>query len=293
MDFETEGFLSDINILVSTDRNYIPYTNTLLHSLFDNNRDCKIHIHVLHSSLDGDDISVIDRVVKQYGGELFSYQVSASRDSATMVKKTRLPKEAYYRLLCMDYLPDVVKKVLYLDCDIIVNGSIKEMYNTDLAGYMFAAADDYVEVIGKSSESTIQQRAIIDQYIPKDCKYVNSGVLLMNLEYLRQAVTTDEIITMIEEFGDKLVWHDQDFINYVFYEHILHLDYRLYNYFPVYWYWEELTPGLPAIIHYAGFFKPWKDDYYNRCTPYMEAYKGRTDRFIKQAKELYDKYAAM
>jgi len=268
-------------------------TNTLLHSLFDNNRECKIHIHVLHSSLDEDDISLIDEVVKRYDGELFSYMITADRDSTTIAKKTRLPKETYYRLLCMDYLPDSIKRVLYLDCDIIINGSIKELFNIDLTGYLFAAADDYVEVIGKSSEPTTQQRNVINQFIPETCKYVNAGVLLMNLEYLRKMVTTDEIVTMIEEFGDLLVWHDQDFVNYVFYEHILHLDYRIYNYFPVYWYWEDLNPGIPAIIHYGGFFKPWKDDYFSRCEPFIEAYQGRTREFVRQAKELYEKYAAI
>jgi lipopolysaccharide biosynthesis glycosyltransferase len=268
-------------------------TKTLLHSIFDNNRDCKIGIHVLHSALDEDDLSALDKTVKSYGGELFSYKISADRDTDTIVKKTRLPKEAYYRLLCMDCLPDALDRVLYLDCDIIVNGSLKALYNTDLTGYMFAAADDYVEVIGKSSKPTTEQRAVIDQYIPKDCKYVNSGVLLMNLELLRKAITTDEIISMIEEFGDQLVWHDQDFINYVFYEHILHIDYRLYNYFPVYYVWGDVTPGKPAIIHFAGFFKPWKDDYFARCEPFVEAYQNTTRRFVKQAKELYEKYAAM
>jgi len=285
--------MNDLNILISTDRNYVPVTKTLLHSLFDNNRDCRVVIHVLHSSLEEDDLSELDKTVKGYGGELFSYKITASRESDTIVKKTRLPKETYYRLLCMDYLPDSLDRVLYLDCDIIVNGSLKALYNVDLTGYMFAAADDYVEVIGKSSEPTKQQRAVIDQYIPKDCKYVNAGVLLMNLELFRKAVTTDEIIAMIEEFGDLLVWHDQDFINYVFYEHILHIDFRLYNYFPIYCYWGEATPEKPTIIHFAGFFKPWKDDYFNRCEPFVEAYQNTTRRFVEQAKELYEKYAAM
>jgi len=243
--------------------------------------------------LDEDDLNVLEKTIKSYSGELFSYQVAANRDSDTMTKKTRLPKEAYYRLLCMDYLPQSLDRVLYLDCDIIVNGSIKELYNIDLTGYMFAAADDYVEVIGKSSEPTTKQREIIDRYIPKTCKYVNSGVLLMNLEYLRKAVTTDEIILMIEEFGDQLVWHDQDFINYVFYEHIYHIDYKIYNYFPVYYNWADLKPGIPAIIHFAGVFKPWKDDYFSRCEPFVEAYKYTTKRFVEQAKKLYEKYAAM
>jgi len=262
--------------------------------LFDNNKDCKISIHVLHSSLDEADVSLIDKVVKQYGGELFSYKVTADRVGKTADKIKTLPKETFFRLLCMEYLPEHIERVLYLDCDIIVNGSIKEMYNIDMTGYMFAAADDYIEVLGGLPViPALEQRAVVDKYIPKNCKYVNAGVLLINLEYLRKAVTTEEIITMIEEFGDQLVFHDQDLLNYVFYEHILHLDYSIYNYFPVYWKWEDLTPGIPAIIHYGGVFKPWKDYYYTYCNPFIELYKGRTVRFVDQAKELYDKYAAM
>jgi len=43
----------------------------------------------------------------------------------------------------------------------------------------------------------------------------------------------------------------------------------------------------------GGVFKPWKEDYFSRCEPFLDAYKGRTERFIKQAKELYEKYAAL
>ena len=285
--------MNELNILLSTDRNYIPQLNTLLHSLFCNNRDCKFQIHVLHSSLDEADISIIDRVVRHYDGSLFTYKITPNNDSETMTKKTRLPMETYYRLLCMNHLPESIDKVLYLDCDIIINGSLEPLFDIDLTGYLFAAADDYVEVIGKNSEPTARQRAVIDQYIPKTCRYVNSGVLLINLESLRKVITTEEIITKIDEYGDVLVWHDQDFINYHFYEHILHLDCTLYNYFPVYWYWEELKPGKPVIIHFAGVFKPWKEDYFSRCEPFAVAYQERTRPFIRQAKELYEKYAEM
>ena len=281
------------NIMLSTDRNYIPQLNTLLHSLFCNNQECKFHIHVLHSSLDEADISIIEKLVRNYDGSLFTYKIAPNNNSETMAKKTRLPMETYYRLLCMDHLPESIDKVLYLDCDIIINGSLKPLFDIDLTRYLFAAADDYVEVIGKNSEPTTQQRAVIDQYLPSTIRYVNAGVLLISLESLRKVITTEEIINKIEEYGNVLVWHDQDFINYNFYEHILHLNYTLYNYFPVYWYWEELNHGKPVIIHFGGVFKPWKEDYFNRCEPFAIAYQGKTRPFIRQAKELYEKYAKM
>jgi len=252
-----------------------------------------IYIHVLHSSLDENDISEIEKTVTSYGGVLLAYHISADHDSETMVKKTRLPKETYYRLICMDYLPKNVKKVLYLDCDIIVNGSLKELYDTDLTGLMFAAAEDITEVAGAKFNLPVPQRITAGNYMPDTCKYVNAGVLLMNLEFLRKVITTDEIVTMIDELGDLLVWHDQDFINYVFHKYILYIDYKLYNYFPVYWDWDELRPCEPVIIHYAGGFKPWLENYLDLCKPYVQANNNRTELFVKQTKELYEKYAAI
>lgn len=282
-----------LHILVSTDCNYIPILKSMLHSLFENNRDCAISVHLLHSSLDDGGFSEVDRTVRGYGGKLLSYKIDESRNNDIMVKETRLPKETYYRLLCMDYLSSDVKKVLYLDCDIIINGSIKELYNTDMTGYLFAAAEDFNEVLKDYSEPAARQLEFSANFLPEAYKYVNAGVLLMNLEYFRKVTTTDEIISMIDEFGDILVWHDQDLINYVFHKHILYFDYKMYNYFPVYFDWEDLCPGVPAIIHYAGFFKPWKDDYYSKCEYFLKLNNGKTRRFVEQAKELYEKYAVM
>lgn len=49
--------------------------------------------------------------------------------------------ETYYRFLIQDILPEY-DKVLYLDCDLIVNADVAELYHTDIEGYMLAAARD-------------------------------------------------------------------------------------------------------------------------------------------------------
>jgi len=289
--------MDDLNIMVSTDRNYVKHLIAMLHSLFDTNRDCIINIHVLHSSLNDDDLSAIEKVVTNYNGVFYSHKISANHESETMHKKTRLPKEAYFRLICMDYLPGDVKKVLYLDCDIIINGSIQELYNTDMTGIMFAAAYDYIEVIGDEFNKVFDQKKRKSEYelMPDTCKYINSGVLLMNIELIRKSVTTDEMINMIENLGSRniLLYHDQDFINFVFHKYIKYIDYKIYNYFPIYKDWEELKPEKPLILHFAGPFKPWEDDYYELCEQYVAVRNNRTRPFVEQAKELYDKYASL
>jgi len=205
----------------------------------------------------------------------------------------RLPGEAYYRLLCMSYLPIELDRVLYLDCDIIINGSLEELYNTDLTDCMFAAAFDFLEVMKDVSDDIKKLKPSVGQFMPQARKYVNSGVLLINLARMRKVLTTEKIVVMIDEIKSILVNRDQDFINFVFGNQIRYVDYKLYNYMPLYWHWDELKTGHPVIFHFAGGIRPWKDNYFELLEPYLEAYRGKTRLFAKQVKELYDHYKTM
>ncbi len=65
----------------------------------------------------------------------------------------------------IDELPD---KILYLDCDIVCYKDIKELYDNDIEDYEIGAVQDF---IGKKMISK---------------KYINSGMLLMNLKKIRE-----------------------------------------------------------------------------------------------------------
>lgn len=52
--------------------------------------------------------------------------------------------EIYYILLAGEILPNMVERLLYMDVDIIVNGSISELYYMDMKGMELAAAEDAV-----------------------------------------------------------------------------------------------------------------------------------------------------
>jgi lipopolysaccharide biosynthesis glycosyltransferase len=46
----------------------------------------------------------------------------------------------YYRLLAYKFLPPDLERILYLDPDILVINPIRELYETDIDGYLYAAA---------------------------------------------------------------------------------------------------------------------------------------------------------
>ena len=70
--------------------------------------------------------------------------------------------------LLADLVPNMPAKLLYLDCDILFNRDINEIYNVDVTGYEYAAArDQYGKLLVHPN-------------------YINAGVLLFNLEYMKQ-----------------------------------------------------------------------------------------------------------
>jgi lipopolysaccharide biosynthesis glycosyltransferase len=67
----------------------------------------------------------------------------------------------YYRLLIPELLPSEIEKVIYLDCDIILNKDISELWNINIKNYLGGCVE-----IGQS--------------------YFNSGVMVLNLYEFRK-----------------------------------------------------------------------------------------------------------
>ena len=85
------------------------------------------------------------------------------------------------------------KKMLELDTDTVINKDISELWNTDIENYEFAAALDYY---GK---------------IFMGYKYVNTGVLLLNLDMISKTGLFDRSIDLLNK--KKIFLPDQTALN--------------------------------------------------------------------------------
>jgi lipopolysaccharide biosynthesis glycosyltransferase len=264
-----------MDILMASNRGYVKHIYVMLRSLYLNNPQRKITVHMLHSALTDEDIKILCETVQKYDGTLVPYQVSEAHRQLTAGTKGIAP-ETFYRLLCAEYLPDNMKRVLYLDGDIIINGSIYELFDMDIDNYLFAAATDP----NNYTVYSIFHKQILG--LPLEMEFVNAGVLLINLERLRETGTTAEIVKHIPYYGAHADYHDQDLLNSLFYKDILHFDSNRYNYFPVSSHsrLDNFRHGYPAIIHFGGP-KPWDPLY------------PMNSEYTRKAKAVYDFYASM
>ncbi|MBQ8623950.1 MAG: hypothetical protein IJ424_06240 [Oscillospiraceae bacterium] len=94
--------------------------------------------------------------------------------------------------LFADEVKELPDKLLYLDVDIMLNRDIHLLYDIDVEGYEYAAARDHY---GKYLISP---------------NYVNAGVLLFNLNYMRQTGILKKARELIKT--KKLVFADQSAI---------------------------------------------------------------------------------
>lgn len=264
-----------INILVTLDENYVKYLNIMLSSLTDTNKDSFFDVYLLHSGIRE---KAVEKTRKILGtnGEL--KMIKASEDKLNDAPVTaRYPKEIYYRIFAAKYLPKDLDRVLYLDPDVVVNGSIKALYSLDMGDCFFAAASHTGSfMIQKVNELRLD----MDEGTP----YINSGVMLMNLKKLREEQNMDEVFSFVEKRKKFLILPDQDIISSLYGSRIMPLDTFRYNMTEnLYMLHAPFEKSLnidwvrknSVIIHYCGRNKPWKSGYVGQLDVFYHEVKER------------------
>lgn len=251
-----------MNILVTLDSNYIKPLKVMLKSLFLNNQEESFAIYVMHSSLDTQELEDLRQFIDNHGSQLNVIYVDDDcfEDAPTLLHYT---KAMYYRLLAFKFLPQELDRILYLDPDILVINSIRELYDTDIEGYLYAAS--YHDKIALKEVNKVR----LNVYDIN--AYYNSGVLLMNLPLQRQLIDEKVIYDFVDKNRSKLIMPDQDVINVLYSKQIKSLDEKLYNYdVRFYSYYKIMNGGVcdmdyifenTVILHFCGKKKPWNKQY--------------------------------
>ena len=119
--------------------------------------------------------------------------------------------EPFYRLLAPWLLP-TVQKAIYLDSDLVVLNDLKEVYDTDVRGYLLAATRD-ADMQGQISgyDGTVKAYMENDLELSDPMRYFQAGVLLMNLDAFRQIFSIEDML----ELSTRRLWRwlDQDILN--------------------------------------------------------------------------------
>ena len=268
-----------MNIVCNIDNNYVRHCAVMLTSLLENNKTEDIHIFIIADDLtEGSQEALADIVEGTYRQQLsFINADHTILDNCPIKQDSYISLSTYYRCFIASLLPQKVEKVIYLDCDLIVIGCLKELWNTPINEYALGAVEDMWSTRGHCHRLAY----------PEEDSYFNAGVLLVNLKYWRKHHIEEEISQYISEHASILKYNDQDALNGVLHHRKQFINFRWNMQNGFYKKKRSLRPSSePAldkemphavIIHFTSSRKPWHD----ACVhPYKKLYLKYLDMTI-------------
>lgn len=159
---------------------------------------------------------------------------------------------AYVRLL----IPDLIdrSRVIWIDSDLLVLRDIAPLGDLSLEGLFAGACLESSIVTLENDISNLDELGISG-----DAPYFNSGVLIMNLDALRDFDFTRKTLQYLYDNHGQYCWHDQSAINVILYQNILKLPSC----------WNTLSTSLASdpdsvandssiVYHFLQRPKPWQ-----------------------------------
>ncbi|WP_019914653.1 glycosyltransferase family 8 protein [Paenibacillus sp. HW567] len=228
------------------DGRYTEHAGVVLASIFCNTQQ-KINVHIVHDdTLTEENKAKLTQLVDIFHHNINFYHVSVPGDlqevASGVHKINYWTIASMYRLLLPLFIQ--ADRVIYLDCDILVNMDINELWSIDLGDrYLGAVLDqgenllEYFNSLGLNAEL-----------------YFNSGVILFHLNNIRNKPTWYEEMLNFMRVHPMMTMPDQDVLNAIYSSNYLQLDQR-FNTFAS----SELDM-VQKIVHFAGDEKWWDSD---------------------------------
>ncbi|MCD7058743.1 glycosyltransferase family 8 protein [Pelagibacterium xiamenense] len=209
--------------------------------------------HLCHRPLTEEHRADLLKIEDEFGATLKFYDLSENAEFLELVANApyhkRMTNIVYARLLLDRFLPKDVKRLIYLDCDMMVMAPIEKLAELDLEGKSVAAVEEPSALNISNRRDAKENRDLIDPADP----YFNAGLVVIDMEKWHAARIPERLAAYIADGTMDRIYYDQDLLNIVFCNDAYLLDQR----------WNLIGPRPehqafnPFILHYTGERKPW------------------------------------
>jgi lipopolysaccharide biosynthesis glycosyltransferase len=256
-----------MHVLLCCNALYFQHLAVVITSLAENNRNRPINVVVVVERNDALAEGKLRQTLCLYPHMTVNFRVFQPDPALALPVRGHYTRDVYTRLWVADFFDPAVARVLYLDCDMVIVGSLEALWATSLDGRTLGA----VSIPGSTCCAAYS--------IPEAFGYFNSGVLLIDLPRWRETDAFRRVLDYIVDNAAILVDMDQDALNAVLYRDRKPLDYVWNVISPFYFNYHDLRlpPDEPQrvrdqarIVHFNGASKPWsyfsqhprRSDYY-------------------------------
>lgn len=277
-----------MSLVIASDNNFVPHLAALIESIKDTTPEQSyLQICVLDGGISPKNRKLLHmqflKDLKQPGSLHF---LDCSHLYKDVDVHMHFSTSTFYRIDLGSILPNHAK-VIYIDCDTIVQGDLTELWNLDLNSKAVAAVPDLImknfvrhRTPAMKAAGGMPAADYLSTYVGLGSAiddYFQAGVIVFDLAHYRQLNVANRAL---DDLKSKRYWFlDQDILNKYLVGQVKFLDtsWNCVNMIM------DILPGLnaewaakakqdfaaPKIIHYAGFeAKPWN----NHKAPWAEVY---------------------
>ena len=258
-----------IRVVFACDEGYAMPLATMLRSLAESNQaNWPLTVHVLSNDFSAASRERVEKSLPSGSAYIQWMQVDLTKFSH-FPTLPHISAATYARFLIPELFPAEIRRVLYLDADMLALDDLRPVWETNLGGKPVGAARDVMDAILKSGEAGWDD-------VPRVPHYFNAGMLLMDLPTWRAERVSERAM-------DYLVAHpktrmsDQDALNVACDGRWHELDQR-WN-FPCHRsgnLGELPAAKRPGIAHFITYRKPWLAQVRSQNASFYNQFRRRT-----------------
>lgn len=233
--------MTPINVCLACDDNYGKYAGVVIASVLANSKDDEsLNFYILDGGISESKKTEILSLksIKDCKIEFVQIEESMFEDYKKVATHKYISIATYYRLRLATLLPEV-ERIIYFDCDMVVNSSLNNLFNVELGENIIAGVRD-----------------INKRMLQQNPSYINAGMVLFDLNKIREENIEQKFYDYTNENFETIKMGDQTIINEVLKGRIKIVEDE----------WNVQSSNFtnrssytkhPYIIHYVAKRKPW------------------------------------
>lgn len=233
--------MTPINVCLACDNNYAKYAGVVVASVLANSKDDEsLNFYILDGGISESKKTEILSLksIKDCKIEFVQIEESMFEDYKKVATHKYISIATYYRLRLATLLPEV-ERIIYFDCDMVVNSSLNNLFNVELGENIIAGVRD-----------------INKRMLQQNPSYINAGMVLFDLNKIREENIEQKFYDYTNENFETIKMGDQTIINEVLKGRIKIVEDE----------WNVQSSNFtnrssytkhPYIIHYVAKRKPW------------------------------------
>lgn len=278
---------NEIHIALSPDDDYTEHAAVCAISACENMRGESLVFHILDTGLCEASKRSFLTIAETYR----DVQVVFEKIDSSIFNAYRNSERYSIQTLLPMILPEIktcknLKRIIYLDSDIVVKSSLKPLWDMEFGNNYIMAVED------------IESKRLSRKFLKGREKFFNSGVMVLNCDMWRRDDISLRAVKMAIDNSNSVYGCCDNVLNILFAGFVKFLDlkwnlqYSPMDIYPEFENNKEFEEAIknPAIIHFFGEFKPWELGFGHFC-PKQEDYL-RYHKLTLYKKENYKNFQA-